>query len=73
MDTSFIDNILPVSLKMMSVIIFFSGLLFLVSKVKKPSIPGGINPVIIIIAIFSIVLSYNILKKIINHIKNMFC
>lgn len=73
MDNAFLNKILPVSVKMMTAVIFFSGLLLLVANTKKISIPGGINPVIVVIAIFSVILSYNIVKKIINNIKNMFC
>lgn len=73
MDNVFLNKILPVSVKMMTVVIFFSGFLLLVTNAKKISIPGGINLVIVIVAIFSVILSYNIVKKIINNIKNMFC
>lgn len=73
MDNVFLNKILPVSVKMMASVIFFSGLLLLVVNTKKISIPGSINVVIVIVAIFSVILSYNIVKKIINNIKNMFC
>ena len=73
MDNVFLNKILPVSVKMMASVIFFSGLLLLVANTKKISIPGSINVVIVIVAIFSVILSYNIVKKIINNIKNMFC
>ena len=73
MDTIFIDKILPISVKMMTVVIFFSLFLLFVSGGKKTGMSNNTNIVIIIIAIFSVILSYNIIKKIINNIKNMFC
>ena len=74
MDTSFLDKILPISVKMMTVVIFFSLFLLFVSGSKRPEMSNSsTNIVIIIIAIFSVILSYNIIKKIINNIKNIFC
>lgn len=76
MDTSFLDKILPVSIKMMAVLIFFSVFLLLLSGSKKPTMSSSssnTNIVIIIVSIFSVILSYNIVKKLINNIKNMFC